>query len=45
MQRVIQAWAVPVTWEAVMAEMGRLHKGDFIGGFIKIMEDHLPNSG
>ena len=45
MQRVIQAGAVPVTWEAVMAEMGRLHKGDFIGGFIKIMEDHLPNSG
>jgi len=25
MQRVIQAGAVPVTWEAVMAELGRLY--------------------
>jgi len=42
MQRVIQAGAVPVTWEAVMAELGRLHQGDFMGGFAQIMQDHLP---
>ena len=44
MQRIIQAGAVPVTWEAVMAEMGRLHKGDFVQGFIEIMNEHLPKS-
>ena len=44
MQRVIQAGAAPVTWEAVMAEMGRLHKGDYIGRFIQIMNEHLPKS-
>ena len=44
MQRVIQAGATPVTWEAVMAEMGRLHKGDYVGRFIEIMNEHLPRS-
>ena len=44
MERVIQAGAVPVTWEAVMAELGRLFKGDYIGSFVGIMSDHLPNS-
>ena len=44
MQRVIQAGATPVTWEAVMAEMGRLHKGDYIARFIEIMNEHLPRS-
>ena len=44
MQRVMQAGATPVTWEAVMAEMGRLHKGDYIGRFIEIMNEHLPRS-
>lgn len=44
MQRVIQAGAAPVTWEAVMAEIGRLHKGDYIGRFIQIMNEHLPKS-
>lgn len=44
MQRVIQAGAVPVTWEAVMAELGRLFKGDFVGSFVQIMENHLPKS-
>ena len=41
MQRVIQAGAVPVTWEAVMAELGRLYKGDYIQNFVGIMQDHL----
>ena len=41
MQRVIQAGAVPVTWEAVMAELGRLYKGDYIQKFVGIMQDHL----
>ena len=45
MQRVMQAGATPVTWEAVMAEMGRLHKGDYVGRFIEIMNEHLPRSG
>ena len=44
MQRVIQAGAAPVTWEAVMAEIGRLYKGDYIGRFIQIMNEHLPKS-
>ena len=44
MERVVQAGAVPVTWEAVMAELGRLYKGDYIGSFIGIMSEHLPNS-
>ena len=42
MQRVIQAGAVPVTWESVMAELGRLYKGDYIQKFVGIMQDHLP---
>ena len=44
MERVVQAGAVPVTWEAVMAELGRLYKGDYIGSFVGIMSEHLPNS-
>jgi len=44
MQRIIQAGAAPVTWEAVMAELGRLYKGDYIGSFVDIMQEHLPKS-
>jgi len=44
MQRVIQAGVVPVTWEAVMAKMGRLFQGDYIGRFVDIMQEHLPKS-
>ena len=44
MQRMIQAGAVPITWEAVMAELGRLAKGDFVGTFVEIMEEHLTKS-
>jgi nicotinamidase-related amidase len=43
MQRLIQAGAIPVTWEAVMAEIGRLASYD-MGGFIDIMTEHLPKS-
>jgi nicotinamidase-related amidase len=43
MQRLIQAGAVPVTWEAVMAELGRLASYD-ISGFVDIMNEHLPLS-
>ena len=43
MQRLIQAGAVPVTWEAVMAELGRLASYD-IAGFVDIMTEHLPKS-
>ena len=44
MQRMIQAGAAPVTWEAVMAEVARLHKGDYVGTFLEIMNEHLPKS-
>ena len=44
MQRMIQAGAVPVTWEAVMSEMARLHKGDYVKTFVEIMKEHLPKS-
>ncbi len=44
MQRVIQAGAVPVTWEAVMAELQRLHTRDTVQGFLKIMQEYLPKS-
>ena len=44
MQRVVQAGAVPVTWEAVMAELARLHKGDYVQNFVQIMQEHLPKS-
>ena len=44
MQRMIQAGVVPVTWEAVMAELGRLYEGDYISNFVQIMNDHLPQS-
>jgi nicotinamidase-related amidase len=44
MQRMIQAGAVPVTWEAVMSELARLYRGDFTRSFVEIMEEHLPKS-
>ena len=45
MQRIIQAGAVPVTWEAVMAELGRLNMADYdMNGFIELMQVHLPRS-
>lgn len=45
MQRIIQAGAVPVTWEAVMAELGRLNMADYdMNGFIELMGVHLPRS-
>ena len=44
MQRVVQAGAVPVTWEAIMAELGRLYKGDYVQNFVQIMQEHLPKS-
>jgi len=44
MQRMIQAGAVPVTWEAVMSELGRLYKGDYVKSFVEIMQEHLPKS-
>ena len=44
MQRMVQAGVVPVTWEAVMAELARLYEGDFITNFVQIMNEHLPNS-
>ena len=43
MQRMVQAGAVPVTWEAVMAELGRLGSYD-MGEFVDIMMEHLPPS-
>ena len=45
MQRIIQAGAVPVTWKAVMAELGRLNMADYdMNGFIELMNVHLPKS-
>ena len=45
MQRLVQAGAIPVTWEAVMSELGRLNKDGYdMTQFIKIMEEHLPAS-
>ncbi len=44
MQRIIQAGAVPVTWEAVMAELQRLHTRETVQDFLKIMQEHLPKS-
>ena len=43
MERLIQAGAIPVTWEAVMAELGRFGGYD-MGQFISIMNEHLPKS-
>ena len=43
MQRLIQAGSVPVTWEAVMAEIGR-YGGYDIQDFVGIMNNHLPKS-
>lgn len=43
MERMVQAGVVPVTWEAVMAELGR--GGDYdMTEFIQIMQEHLPKS-
>lgn len=45
MQRLIQAGAVPVTWEAVMSELGRLNKDGYdMAQFVSIMNEHLPKS-
>lgn len=45
MQRLIQAGAIPVTWEAVMAELGRLNKDGYdMRTFIEIMNEHVPAS-
>ncbi len=45
MQRIIQAGAVPVTWEAVMAELARLNMEDYdMNGFMELMNVHLPKS-
>ena len=45
MQRLIQAGAVPVTWEAVMSELGRLNKEGYdMGTFVEILDEHLPAS-
>lgn len=44
MQRLVQAGATPVTWEAVMSELARLYQGDFIGSFVQVMQEHLPRS-
>ncbi len=43
MQRLIQAGAVPLTWEAAMAELGRLASYD-VAGFVRVMQEHLPAS-
>ena len=43
LQRLVQAGAVPVTWEAVMAELGRQASYD-VQGFVQIMQEHLPAS-
>ncbi|PKB63520.1 MAG: hydrolase [SAR202 cluster bacterium Io17-Chloro-G2] len=44
MERIVQAGAAPVTWEAVMAELARLYQGDYVGQFVEIMQNHLPKS-
>ena len=44
MERIVQAGAAPVTWEAVMAELARLYQGDYVGNFVEIMQNHLPKS-
>ena len=43
-ERIVQAGAAPVTWEAVMAELARLYQGDYVGNFVEIMQNHLPKS-
>ena len=43
MQRMVQAGVIPVTWEAVMAELGR-HASYDMTEFIDIMQEHLPPS-
>lgn len=43
MQRLVQAGAVPTTWEAVMAELGRVQGYD-LQQFLGIMGEHLPKS-
>jgi len=45
MQRLMMAGAIPVTWEAIMAELGRVgEKGYSLEKFMGIMNDHLPGS-
>jgi len=45
MQRIIQAGAIPVTWEAVTAELGRLNMADYdINGFLELLNVYLPKS-
>ncbi len=45
MQRLIQAGAIPTTWEAVMAELGRLNKDGYdMKTFVEILDEHLPAS-
>ena len=43
MERMVQAGVVPVTWEAVMAEIGRYGGYDMMD-FVAIMQTHLPAS-
>ncbi len=43
MQRMIQSGAVPVTWEAVMAELGRSGSYD-MAEFLEIFNEYLPRS-
>ena len=43
MERMVQAGVVPVTWEAVMAEIGRYGGYDMME-FVGIMQTHLPAS-
>ncbi|CAI8039576.1 Probable hydrolase YcaC [Geodia barretti] len=44
-KRIIQAGAIPVTWEAVMAELARLNMADYdMSGFMELMNVHLPRS-
>jgi len=45
MQRIIQAGAIPVTWEAVTAELGRLNMADYdINGFLELLNVYLQKS-
>lgn len=43
MQRMIQSGVVPVTWEAVMAELGRSGSYD-MAEFLEIFNEYLPKS-
>jgi len=41
MQRMIQAGVIPVTWEPVMAELGR-HSSYDMTDFVNIIQERLP---